>query len=141
MNGAKQGCFAVRLVRDKKIGVRAQLTGQHWKEEDLAIAKAIVWEDSRQSILNHSSPIFLVPEHVVQCAVKYKDDPETATQIMMYAVSLTPSEKLSDEITGRIMASVQQTLGGTVIEVPWREPLSEEEINKIFNAFGVESKP
>ena len=141
MNGAKQGCFAVRLVRDKKIGVRAQLTGQHWKEEDLAIAKAIVWEDSRQSMLNYSSPIFLVPEHVVQCAVKYKDDPETATQIMMYAVSLTPSEKLSDEITGRIMASVQQTLGGTVIEVPWREPLSEEEINKIFNAFGVESKP
>lgn len=141
MDGAKkQGCFAVRLVRDNKIGVRAQLTGQHWRKEDLAIAKAIVREDSRRSMLNHSSPIFLVPEHVVQCAMKHKDDPETATQMMMYAVSLTPSGKPIDEITGRIMASVRQTLGGTVIEVPWGEPLSEDEINKIFNAFGVERK-
>lgn len=141
MDGAKeQGCFAVKLVRDRKIGVRAQLTGQHWKGNDLAIAKAIVFEESKRSMMNHDSPIYLIPEHVVKCAMKHKDDPETATQMMMYAVGFNPGAKPIDEITGRIVAGVHKTLGGTVIDVPWGEALSEEEVDEIFSAFGVERK-
>lgn len=130
-----QGCFAVRFVKDKSLGVRFELTGEYWREEELFKAMKAVEAASKKALADHSSPIYLIPEQVVKCAMRYVDDQSIVTQMLMYAVNPWPYG--FDKQLEKTVQSVIATLGGTVIDVPWGETLTEEEVQDIFDAFGV----
>lgn len=64
------GHFAVRFIPDRKLGVRAQLTGDFWRASETSIAKAVVRADSDEAMIENGSPMYLVPEHVVRVWVR-----------------------------------------------------------------------
>lgn len=130
-----QGCFAVRFVKDKELGVRFELTGEHWREEELLKAVKAVEADAKQALADHGSPIYLIPEQVVKCAMRYVDDPGIVTQMLMYAVN--PWSYGCVEQLEKIVQSVTATIGGTNIDVLWGEAMTEEEVQNILDAFGV----
>lgn len=136
----KQGCFAVRFVEDDELGIKAVLTGDHWRKEDLSLAKAVADEACREAVIKHESPVYLVPERVVQCAAHLIDKPEMMTQVLLYATNHShwfPSVGVVDAYMKRVMKIVLTTLGGSVVDVPWGNALTDEEVQKIFDAFGV----
>lgn len=133
-----QGCFAVRFVKDKKLGVRFELTGEHWREEELLKAVKAVESDAEKAIANHSSPIYLIPEQVVKCAMHHVDDPSIVTQMLMYAVN-SWSYGCVEQLE-KIVQSVTATIGGANIDVPWGEALTDKEVQDIFDAFCVKEK-
>ena len=134
----KQGCFAVRFVEDDELGIKAVLTGDHWRKEDLSLAKAVAGEACREAFIKHETPVYLIPERVVQCAVHHIDEPEIVTQMLLYSVNpWSSSVGVVDADMKRVMQSVLTTLGGAVVDVPWGGALTDEEVQRIFDAFGV----
>jgi hypothetical protein len=132
-----QGCFAVRFVKDKKLGVRFEFTGEHWSKEELLKAVKAVDTEVVKAIADHSSPIYLIPEQVVKCAMHHLDDPSIVTQMLMYAVS--PWSYGCMEQLEKIVQSVTTTIGGANIDIPWGEALTEKEVQDIFDAFDVKA--
>lgn len=136
--GETQGCFAVRFVKDKSMGVRFELTGDHWKAEELDRAKATVRKDCGLALANYDSPIYLVPEKVVQCVARHAEDVELATQMLLYASDPRAcSDVPTDSAANRIMQSTIATLGGSTIDAPWGGALTDDEVQEILYTYGV----
>ena len=72
------------------------------------------------------------------CDSKHLDDPEEATHAFLYSLSCFTDQ---EEFYVRINRMVRATIGGAYVDVSWwSDPMTDEEVQKVFDAFGVEWK-
>lgn len=138
-NIERQGCFAVRFVRGKYGGIVAELTGEHWPAEALCFAEGDIRGSNAQAMIKGMSPKYLVPERVVKAA-SCVDDPELAPQMLLYAASQYLPKRDEGGLADRIVHGVMSTIGGSIMLDAYGGPLTDEEIDGVFSAFGVERK-
>ena len=155
------GWFAVKLeAKDGK--VTAVLTGDHFGEAESGVAKAVAAMDSKRSVLDGGSPVYLVRDSAVglaaysakksvkdvsECRRGAKGGPcgrcaecKRARRDAFTHAILGSIELPCGDLSGRIKESVSSALGLMWLDAPWEGPMSEEDVDKLFDAMRVTRK-
>ena len=155
----KQGLFAVKInAVDGKVS--AVLTGQHFDADEADVAKAILANEEKESVVNGGSPIYLVRDSVVRVATgayayylkcvlsTCHDGPKgkacgkckTCKDAQRDAFSWTVMSDVDlpeTDLTARVVSAVGSVIGRTWADAPWSKPMDEEEVEEVFNKLGV----
>jgi hypothetical protein len=154
-----QGWFLVRI--DKR-GTRpvAVLTGDHFGPDQKEIANAVAGVDGNDSIKAGGSPVYLVKDSVVaialgaskkKSALKLTDCRDgvrgkpcgkcnkciEAKERMFTRIILGSIELPRTELSDRVRDAVQNVIGLQWADAPWCEPMTEDEVNEVFEELGV----
>ena len=153
------GWFAVKI---EMRGTRpvAVLTGDHFGPDQREIANAVAGVDSRESVLHGKSPIYLVKDSVVRVAfgasrmkqaLKLMDCNDglhgkpcgkcekckEAREKMFTRVILGALELPNDDMSVKLRDAVRNVIGLSWADAPWCEPMTEGEVNEVFEELGV----
>lgn len=155
------GWFAVKLeAKDGK--VTAVLTGDHFREDELGVAKSIAAMDGKQSVLSGGSPVYLVSDSAVGLAAysakksvknvskcrrggrgkpcgRCEECQRARRDAFTHAI-LGSMELPGGDPSERIRGSVSSALGLMWLDAPWEGPMSEEDVDKLFDAMKVTRK-
>ena len=154
-----QGWF---LVRIEMRGTRpvAVLTGDHFCPDQKEIANAVAGVDSRESVVHGKSPIYLVKDSVMRVALgssrtklalKLMDCNDglhgkpcgkcekcrAAREKMLTMVILGAIELPDNNLSMKLMDAIQNVIGLSWADLPWEDPMTEDEVNEVFEELGV----
>lgn len=154
-----QGWF---LVKIEKRGPRpvAVLTGDHFWPDQKDIANAVAGVDSKESVLYGKSPIYLVKDSVMRVALgacrtkqalKLMDCNEglhgkpcgkcekckEAREKMFTRAILGALELPDDDLSVKLRDAIRNVIGLSWSDAPWCEPMTEDEVNEVFEELGV----
>lgn len=154
-----QGWFAVKI---EMRGTRpvAVLTGDHFWSNEREIANAVSRVDGNESAIAGGSPVYLVKDSVVGvalCASRTKrclkivdchDGPrgkpcgkcrkcmESRARIFTRVI-LGSLELPETDLSKRLRDAVQQVIGLPWTDAPWSGPMTDEEVEEVFEELGV----
>lgn len=155
-----QGWFAVKIEMRGTRAV-AVLTGDHFGPDERDIANAVAGVDGRESAVSGGSPVYLVKDSVVRVAIgaswqkqalelsdchdglrgkpcgkctKCRD----ARERMFTRVVLGALELPENELSNKLREAIQNVIGLSWADAPWSEPMTDEEVNEVYEKMGVE---
>lgn len=158
-NENKQGLFAFKIKAvDGKVS--AVLTGQHFDAAEADVAKAILAEEDRKSVVNGDSPIYLARDsmvrtamgayaHYLKCVLSTcHDGPKgkacgkcktckDAQRDAFSWVIISDANLPETDLTARVVCAVSSVIGRTWADAPWSKPMDEEEVEEVFRKLGV----
>lgn len=151
------------LVRIEMRGTRAVavLTGDHFGPGQREIANAVAGMDGKESVADGGSPVYLVKDSVVglalsasrmksalkladchdglrgkPCGTCEKCAEERAR--MFTRVILGALELPGGDLPKRLRETIQQVIGMPWADAPWSEPMTDEEVERVFEELGVQ---
>ena len=154
-----QGWFAVKIEMRGTRAV-AVLTGDHFGPDERDIANAVAGIDGRESAVSGGSPVYLVKDSVMRVAIwasRQKQALELsdchdglrgkpcgrctkcmdARERMFTRVVLGALELPENELSNKLREAIQNVIGLSWADAPWEEPMTEDEVNEIFEELGV----
>lgn len=154
-----QGWF---LVRIEMRGTRpvAVLTGDHFCPDQKTIANAVAGVDGKESVAAGNSPVYLVKDSVVRVALgasrmkqalKLMDCNDglhgkpcgkcekcrAAREKMFTRVILGAIELPDNNLSMKLIDAIRNVIGLSWADAPWEEPMTEDEVNEVFEEQGV----
>lgn len=154
-----QGLFAVRIEM-RGGSLVAALTGEHFGPEEKGIAFAVARADSERDVAGGLSPTYLVKDSVIEIAYRMyrlglKHDAsnchagdfggpcgmcdrckaiamEQFTMVVLGSLDL-PKGDLPERLTSAVGSAV----GLSRTDAPWARPMTEEEVEEVFEELGV----
>lgn len=157
------GLFAVELLVKSGSRVEARLTGEHFRPDEIGIAKAVVVKYGSASVANGGSPVYLVRDSVVRLAMMSRGralraglsectsgtcnepcgdceecrnaEKDAFTRVILGAMEL-PSGDLSD----RLRKAMSSVIGMVWADAPWESAMTDEEVEDVFRELGIERK-
>ena len=158
-NISDQGWFAVKIEMRGNRPV-AVLTGDHFCPDQKSIANAVAGVDGKESVTAGGSPVYLVKDSAVRialgayrnksalklsnchdgafgrpcgkCAKCIEARERMFTRAVLGSLELPPSvmsEKARD--------AVRQVIGLQWADAPWSGPMTDEEVEEVFEELGV----
>lgn len=151
------------LVRIEMRGTRAVavLTGDHFGPDQRAVANAVAGMDGKESVASGGSPVYLVKDSVVGLALaaaRMKSALKTAdchagprgkpcgtcetcrdardrlfTRVILGALELP-----GGDLPKRLRETIRQVVGLAWADAPWSEPMTDEEVERVFEELGVQ---
>ena len=154
-----QGWFLVRIEMRGRVPV-AVLTGDHFWPDEKDIANAVAGVDGKESAIAGGSPLYLVKDSVVRVALgaaRMKsalklsdchdgargkpcgkcDKCKDARERMFTRVILGSLELPENDLSKRLRDAVQQVIGLPWTDAPWSVPMTDEEVEEVFEELGV----
>jgi hypothetical protein len=154
-----QGWFAVKIEMRGTRAV-AVLTGDHFGPDERDIAKAVAGVDGRESAVSGGSPVYLVKDSVVRVAMGASSQKQAlelsdchdglrgkpcgrcnkcmeARERMFTRVVLGALELPENELSNKLREAIQNVIGLSWTDAPWEEPMTEDEVNEVFEELGV----
>lgn len=154
-----QGWFLVRIEM-RGTGPVAVLTGDHFGPDQKSIANAVAGVDGKESVAAGGSPVYLVKDSVVgialgayrnKSALKMSDCRRgafgrpcgkcgkciNARERAFTRVILGSLELPKNEMTDRVRGAVQRVIGLQWADAPWSSPMTDEEVEEVFEELGV----
>ena len=157
------GVFFVELVADGGPRVEARLTGEHFRPDEIGIAKAVAAKYGSESVANGGSPVYLVRDSVVRLAMMSRNralraglsectsgtcnepcgnceecrnaERDAFTRVILGAIEL-PDGSLAEGLR----EAVSSVIGLPWADAPWDGAMTDEEVAEVFDKFGVEYK-
>lgn len=151
-----QGYFDVAFIA-KDGFVQGVVTGGHFGPDERTAAMECVSDSARRSIVDKTSPLFLVPDSIVKMAYKtgigeaplrlspcrsgprrkpcgHCEECERARDVYFNDILLHAVDFCGDEFAEKVKASVLSVLGGSMMSVPWEGPMGEDEVHELVDA-------
>ena len=154
-----QGWFAVKI---EMRGTRpvAVLTGDHFGPDQYDIAKAVAGVEGKERVALGKSPVYLAKDSVVRVALgasrmkralKLMDCNDglhgkpcgkcekcrTAREKMFTRLILGAIELPDDNLSMKLIDAIRKVIGLSWADAPWEEPMTEDEVNEVFEEQGV----
>ena len=157
-----QGLFAVRIEM-RGGSLVAALTGEHFGPEEQGIAFAMARADSERDVAAGRSPTYLVKDSVIEIAYRMyrlalKHDAsnchagdcggpcgmcdrckaiamEQFTMVVLGSLDL-PKGDLPERLTSAVGSAV----GLSRTDAPWARPMTEEEVERVFDLLDVKTQ-
>lgn len=155
----KQGLFCVKISIGNNVPI-AVLTGDHFEAKYASVARAAARAESRKSMLQDGSPVYLVADSVVglavdarrralrdgladchggskggpcgECAVCQAARDEAFTRIILSAIELPKSD-----LSKALETSIGDTIGAIKVDAPWNGAMSDDDVAKVFDEMGI----
>ena len=157
------GVFFVELIVYRGLRVEARLTGEHFRQDEIDIAKAIAVKYGAASVANGGSPVYLVRDSVVRLALMsrkralrsgisectsrtcnepcgYCEECMNAEKDAFTRVILGAIELPTGSISECIREAVSSIIGIPWVDSPWDGAMTDEEVAEGFDELGVEDK-
>ncbi len=154
-----QGWFAVKIEMHGTRAV-AVLTGDHFGPDERDIANAVAGVDGQESAVSGGSPVYLVKDSVVRLAIGASGQKKAlvlsdchdglrgkpcgrctkcreARERMFTRVVLGALELPENELSNKLREAIQNVIGLSWADAPWEEPMTEDEVNEVFEELGV----
>lgn len=157
------GMFAVELILKSGPRVEARLTGEHFRHDEIGIAKAVAVKYGSASVANKGSPVYLVRDSVVRLALMSKNralraglsectsgtcnepcgnceecrnaERDAFTRVILGAIEL-PDGSLAEGLR----EAVSSVIGLPWADAPWDGVMTDEEVAEVFYKLRVEDK-
>lgn len=143
--------------------VEARLTGEHFRPDEIGIAKAAAVKYGSASLANGGSPVYLVRDSVVRLAMMSRrralraglsectsgtcNEPcgdceecrnaekDAFTRVILGAIKLPP-----ESLAKGLRESISSVIGLPWVDAPWEGAMTDEEVAEVFDELGVENK-
>lgn len=150
------------LIRIDMRGTRpvAVLTGDHFGPDQREIANAVAGVDGKESVASGGPPVYLVKDSVVGLAISasrmkgalklsechdgLRGKPcgkcercREARDRMFANVILGALELPGGDLPRRLRETIQQVVGIPWADAPWSDPMTDEEVKRVFEELGV----
>lgn len=154
-----QGWFAVKI---EMRGTRpvAVLTGDHFGPDQYDIAKAVAGVEGKERVALGESPVYLAKDSLVRVALgasnmklalKLSDCHDglrgkpcgkcnkckIARERMFTTVMLGAMELPKCNLSDKMRDAIRLVIGLSWSDAPWSEPMTEDEVNEVFEEQGV----
>ena len=157
------GVFLVELVVCGGKRVEARLTGEHFRPDEIGIAKAVSVKYVSASVANGRSPVYLVRDSVVRLAMMSRNmalragvsectsgtcnepcgyceecmnaEKDAFTRVILGAIELPPVS-----LAEGLRDAVSSVIGIPWADAPWDGAMTDEEVEEVFDELGVEDK-
>lgn len=157
------GVFFVELIVGGGPRVEARLTGEHFRPDEIGIAKAVAVKCWSASVANGGSPVYLVRDSVVRLAMMSRDralraglsectsgtcnepcgnceecrnaERDAFTRVILGAIEL-PDGSLAEGLR----EAVSSVIGLPWADAPWDGAMTDEEVAEVFDKLEVEDK-
>ena len=157
------GLFAVELLVKGGPRVEAMLTGEHFRPDEIGIAKAVAAKCGSESVVNGGTPVYLVRDSVVRLAMMSRNralrsglsectsgtcnepcgdceecrnaEKDAFTRVILGAIELPPGS-----LAERLREAVSSVIGLPWADAPWDCAMTDEEVAEVFDELGVEDK-
>lgn len=154
-----QGWFAVKIEMRGTRAV-AVLTGDHFGPDERDIANAVAGVDGRESAVSGGSPVYLVKDSVVRVAIGASRQEQAlglsdchdglrgkpcgrctkcreARERMFTRVVLGALDLPENELSRKLREAIQNVIGLSWSDAPWSDPMTDEEVEAVFEELGV----
>lgn len=151
-----QGYFDVAFIA-KDGFVQGVVMGDHFGPDERTTAMEFVSDSAARAFANGTSPLFLVPDAVVEMAFKtgigeaplklstcrsgprrkpcgHCEECERARDVYFNDILLHAVDFCGDEFAESVRNSVLSVLGGSTVSVTWGVPMGEDEVHELLDA-------
>ena len=157
------GVFLVKLIVGGGPRVEVRLTGEHFRPDEIGIAKAVAVKYGSESVANGGSPVYLVRDSVVRLALMsrkralraglsectsgtcnepcgYCEECRNAEKDAFTRVILGAIELPTGSLAECLREAVSSVIGLPWADAPWEGAMTDEEVAEVFDELGVEEK-